>query len=75
LVQLAQQIAIQGAVNQQIGLALHQLAHHLAMQGMQTQQGAGIGGGQPFAGIPQGAYGAFNPQAQGWGAGRSQTIQ
>lgn len=50
LVQLAQQIALQGSVNQQIGLALHQLAHQLALQGLQTQQGLGLGGGQPFGG-------------------------
>jgi hypothetical protein len=65
LAQIAQQVAVQSAVTQQLGTALHQLAHHLATQSFQSQQG--IGGGQPFGG--------FNPQAQGWGANRSATIQ
>ena len=67
LSQLAQHVAVQSAITQQIGAALHQLAHQLTGQGMQTQQGVGLGGQPPF--------GAFNPQAQGWGAGRSPTIQ
>ena len=62
--QLAQQIAVQSAVTQQIGAALHQLAQQLASQG---QQGFGPGGSQSFVGL--------NPQAQGWGANRQQTIQ
>jgi hypothetical protein len=65
--QIAQQVAIQSAVTQQIGVALHQLAHHLALQSLQGQQGIGFGGAQGF--------GAFNPQAQVWGANRSSTIQ
>jgi hypothetical protein len=66
LAQLAQQIALQSAMTQQIGAALHQLAQHLAGQGAQAQQGFGLGGGQPFAGL--------NSQAQAWGANRP-TIQ
>src|SRR5262249_20962343 len=66
--QIAQQIAVQSAMTQQIGTAVHQLAHQLAVHGMQTQQGLGSQVGQP--------YGGFNPQAQPWGAQRSQqTIQ
>jgi hypothetical protein len=80
--QLAQQIAIQSAVAQQIGIAVHQLAHQLASQGLQGQGYAqgGYGGqglqGQAYA---QGGYGGQGPQAQGWGqpwgANRQQTIQ
>jgi hypothetical protein len=58
--QLAQQLAAQSAVAQQIGIAVHQLAHQLALQGQQGYAGA---------------YGGFNPQAQAWGAQRPQTIQ
>ena len=81
--QLAQHIAIQSAVTQQIGVAVHQLAHQLALQGLQGFPGGGFGAGQGFAGASQpyiggaqpygqlglgaGAYGGFNPQAQGWG--------
>jgi|KBSSwiStaDraftv2_1062776.scaffolds.fasta_scaffold00564_7 hypothetical protein len=81
--QLAQHIAIQSAVTQQIGVAVHQLAHQLALQGLQGFPGGGFGAGQAFAGASQpyiggaqpygqlglgaGAYGGFNPQAQGWG--------
>jgi hypothetical protein len=72
--QLAQQIAIQSAVAQQIGIAVHQLAHQLASQGL---QGPGYTqGGQGYA---QGGYGGLGPQAQGWGqpwgVNRPQTIQ
>jgi hypothetical protein len=67
LVQLAQQIALQSAVVQQIGIAVHQLAHQLASQGLQGQ------------GYGQSGYGGPGPQAQGWGqawgANRQQTIQ
>jgi hypothetical protein len=57
--QLAQQIAVQSAVAQQIGIAVHQLAHQLALQGQGLQ-------GYPGA---QGGYGGLGlgPQAQGWG--------
>jgi hypothetical protein len=54
--QLAQQIAVQSAVAQQIGMAVQQLAHQLALQGQGLQ---GYPGGQ-------GGYG-LGPQAQGWG--------
>jgi len=77
---LAQQIAVQNAVAQQIGAAVHQLAHQLAVQGHPAGGfGAGqvfaggqpyIGGAQPFGqpfGLGAGAYGGFNPQAQAWG--------
>jgi hypothetical protein len=66
LAQLAQQLALQSAVTQQMGAALHQLAQQLAIQGSQAQGAFGPGGGQPFTGL--------NPQAQGWGANRP-TIQ
>ena len=66
--QLVQQIAVQNAMTQQIGVALNQLATQLA----QTQQGTGFGAGPAFAGA---GYGAFNPQAQVWNANRAQTIQ
>jgi len=79
--QLAQQISVQTALTQQISIALQQLVHQLAVQGLQIP-GAGLGafGGQyfaqnPFAGATQGAYGGFSPQAQVWGANRAQTIQ
>ena len=85
LAQLAQQVSIQSAVIQQLGLALHQLAQQVAAQG----QGAGIGG-QGFSAVPPFGIGpsaggpfsgqnpfagatqggyGFNPQAQGWWAG------
>jgi len=106
--QLALQLAAHAAMTQQIGIALHQLAHQLG--GAQSQQGypSGFGAGQAFAGVGppyagvgqpfglggggqyfgqnpfagaiqpgygQGGYSGFNPQAQAWGANRSQTIQ
>ena len=89
LAQLAQHIAVQSAVAQQIGIAVHQLAHQLVLQGVQGYPGGGFGAGQVFAGAgqpyPGGAaqpfglggqagYGGLGPQAQGWGA-RPQTIQ
>ncbi len=88
--QLAQQIAVQSAVAQQIGIAVHQLAHQLALQGLQGYPGSAFGAGQVLGGVgqpyigggaqpfglgAQGAYGGFNPQAQAWGANRPQTIQ
>jgi hypothetical protein len=89
--QLAQQIAVQSAVAQQIGIVVQQLAQQLATQGLQGQPGNSFGAGQsftgsgqPFGGIAQpfgaqpfgpGGFGGFNPQAQGWGANRQQTIQ
>jgi hypothetical protein len=77
--QLAQQIAIQNALAQQIGIAVHQLAHQLAVQGMQGNAGGGFGAGQGFNGIgqpyigggaqPFGSGGPFlgNPGAQYFG--------
>lgn len=77
--QLAQQLAVQNAVTQQVGIAVHQLAHHLAQQGNQGYAGGQALGagliGQGFS--PQGlgnqglggqfgGYGGFAPQAQGW---------
>lgn len=47
--QLAQQIAVQSAVAQQIGIAVQQLVQHLAAQGIQ---------GQGFQGFPVGGFGA-----------------
>jgi hypothetical protein len=69
--QLAQQIAIQSAVAQQIGIAVHQLAHQLASQGL---QGAGyLQGGQGYLqggqGYAQGGYGGLGPQGQGYTQG------
>ncbi|MDB6161273.1 MAG: hypothetical protein JWO04_4979 [Gammaproteobacteria bacterium] len=63
--QLAQQIAVQSAVAQQIGMAVQQLAHQLALQGQGLQ---GYPGAQGLQGYPggQGGYG-LGPQAQGWG--------
>jgi hypothetical protein len=82
LAQLAQQIAAQSALTQQIGIALHQLAQQLVAQsgGQYPQSGGQYPGQNPFAGVTQGGYGgfnsqAFNPQTQGWGANRPQTIQ
>jgi hypothetical protein len=87
--QLAQQIAVQSAVAQQIGIAVHQLAHQLALQGLQGYPGGGFGTGQVFAGAGQpyvggaaqpfgfggqAGFGGLGPQAQAWGA-RPQTIQ
>jgi len=86
LAQLAQQISVQSALIQQVSFALQQLAHQLAVQGLQSHQGGGLGAGQPFAqggpfatqgGYGQGGYGGFTPQGQphAWGANRAQTIQ
>jgi hypothetical protein len=50
--QLAQQIAFQSAIAQQIGIAIHQLAHQLATQGPGAGQ-AFVGGGQHFGGAAQ----------------------
>jgi hypothetical protein len=88
--QLALQLAAQGAVTQQIGIALHQLAQQLGTQSLQGYPG-GFGAGQAFAGVGPpyaggggqyfgqnpfaGGYSGFNPQAQAWGANRPQTIQ
>jgi hypothetical protein len=74
LAQLAQQISVQSALIQQLGITLHQLAHQLTAQILQSQ-GAGLGAGQgfgaavsPFAGIgqasgPGGPFSAQNPFA------------
>jgi hypothetical protein len=73
--QLAQQLAIQSAVTQQvaqhISLVVQQLAQQLAVQGMQAQ----YYGQNPFAASAQTGYSGFNPQAQSWGANRQPTIQ
>ena len=63
--QLAQLFSVHGAMTQQIGIALNQLAQQLVTQSLQTQAYTGA----------QGGYGGFNPQAQAWGANRQQTIQ
>jgi hypothetical protein len=66
---LAQQLAIQGAVTHQIGIALHQLTQQLVGQGAQGYPGVGFGGGQAFAGAGQpfggagGQYFGQNPFA------------
>lgn len=67
--QLAQQLAYQNAVTQQIGIAVHQLAHHLAQQSLQGYGGGGLGagqgpGGQAFGG--QG-FGGQGPGGQAYG--------
>jgi hypothetical protein len=82
--QLALQLAAHGAVTQQIGIALHQVAQQLGAQSLQGYA-SGFGGGQYFgqnpfagavqAGYGQGGYSGFNPQGQAWGANRPQTIQ
>lgn len=75
--QLAQQFSVHSALTQQIGIVLHQLTQQLAMQS--SAAGLGAGGNQNFGQSPfsgaQGTFGGFNPQAQGWGANRPQTIQ
>ena len=72
--QLAIQLASQAAMTQQIGIALHHLAHQLS--GTQSQQGypGGFGAAQGFAGGGgQGQYFGQNPFAgaiqQGYGQG------
>jgi hypothetical protein len=71
--QLAQQLAVQSAVTQQIGIAVHQLAQHLAQQGIQGYPGGGFGTGQGLGGqaFGQGLGGqSFGPQGlanQGFG--------
>lgn len=88
--QLVQQIAVQSAVAQQVGIAVQQLVQQLAVQATQGQglQGFPVGGfnpqAQPWGSNPQ-AWGNLqvwgNPQTwgganpQSWGANRSQTIQ
>jgi hypothetical protein len=74
LAQLAQQISVQSALIQQLGITLYQLAHQLTAQILQSQLGAGPGAGQgfgaavsPFGGIgqagPGGPFSAQNPFA------------
>lgn len=75
LAQLAQQISVQSAVIQQLGITLQQLAHQLTGQILQSHSGATLGAGQgfgaamsPFGGIaqasaPGGVYSAQNPFA------------
>jgi hypothetical protein len=83
---LAQQLAARGMIEQQIGLALHQLVQHLAVQASYGRLGAEIGAAQHFAGLGFGGPGqpfvpgfnpgpGFNPAGPGWGASRPQTIQ
>jgi hypothetical protein len=61
LAQLAQQVATQGVVAQQLGAALSQLAQHVAMQLLHG------GAANGFAGQPPGNP-AFNPLLQNFGA-------
>jgi hypothetical protein len=78
--QLALQLAAHAAVTQQIGIALHHLAHQLG--GAQSQQGypGGFGAGQGFAGVGPpyagagvgGQYFGQNPFAGGIQAGYGQ---
>jgi hypothetical protein len=76
--QLVQSLSINSTVIQQLGVALQQLSQLVAAQSLQSHPG--VGGGQylaqqnPYAAVA-GGYSGFNPQAQAWGASRSQTIQ
>ncbi len=73
---VAQQIALQTAMTQQIGSVLYQLAQQLGVHGQQSQQSFGLGGAQPFGiGASGQPFGGFSPQTPGWGGGRPQTIQ
>ena len=65
--QLALQLAAHAAMTQQIGIALHQLAHQLG--GAQSQQGypGGFGAGQAFAGVGPPYAGAGQPFGLGGG--------
>ncbi len=76
--QLAQQLTIQCAlaqqIAQQISSAVQHLAHQLALQNQQGQQGQYYGQ-NPFAASIQGGYSGFNPQTQAWGVARPPTIQ
>ncbi|MDB6106700.1 MAG: hypothetical protein JWO52_6699 [Gammaproteobacteria bacterium] len=56
LAQLAQQIAVQGAVAQQTAIAVHQLAQQLASQAA-GHPGSGFGAGQGFGGGGQQYFG------------------
>jgi hypothetical protein len=64
--QLAQQVATQGVVAQQLGAALSQLAQHVAMQ-LLHGGAANVFAGQPF-GSPYLGNPAFNPVLQNFGA-------
>jgi hypothetical protein len=64
---LAQQIAVQSAVAQQIGAAVHQLAHQLAVQGLQGYPAGGLGAGPAFAGAGQPYLGGAQPFGQPFG--------
>ena len=81
LLQLAQQLAIQCAITQQIAqqvsVATQQLANQLGTQGLQGLQGlqGQYYGQNPYAPFVQGGYPGFNPQVQAWGANRQATIQ
>lgn len=48
LAHLAQQMLTQGAITQQVGIALHQLCQQLAAQTLQTPQSGVLGAGSPF---------------------------
>jgi hypothetical protein len=68
--QLAQQVATQGIVAQQLGAALSQLAQHVAMQllhGGAANVSGGTFAGQPL-GSPHLGNPAFNPLLQNFGA-------
>jgi hypothetical protein len=70
--QLALQLAAHAAMTQQIGIALHQLAHQLGgaqSQGAQSQQGypGGFGAGQAFAGVGPPYAGVGQPFGPGGG--------
>ena len=58
--QLAQQLAAHGAITQQIGIALQQLAQQLGAQSLQGYPG-GFGAGQGFAGVGSPFAGASTP--------------
>jgi hypothetical protein len=64
--QLAQQVAAQGVVAQQLGGALSQLAQHVATQILQGG-GGNVSGGQSF-GNPYLGNPGFNPLPQSFGA-------
>jgi hypothetical protein len=63
LAQLAQQISIQSAATQQLGITLQQLSQQLAAVSVQSQQTLGIGAAQGFApGAPFPGIGQSAPQ-------------
>ena len=64
--QLAQQLAAHGAITQQIGIALQQLAQQLGAQSLQGYPG-GFGAGQGFAGVGSPFTGVGQPFGLGGG--------